>query len=89
MVKHKKIYLNYFDYGEQDFIPCENCSNRAVDIHHIIFRSHGGTDTIDNLMALCRECHDKAHNSYVFNAELYRKHRMKYQTWKACTGKNL
>jgi 5-methylcytosine-specific restriction endonuclease McrA len=62
MQKHTKIYLNYFDYGEQDFIPCENCGKAAVDIHHLIYRSHGGSDTIQNLMALCRDCHDRVHN---------------------------
>lgn len=60
--------MNYFGYGIEDFIPCELCSNRAVDIHHIHCRGMGGTkeeDKIDNLMALCRQCHieygDKKH----------------------------
>jgi 5-methylcytosine-specific restriction endonuclease McrA len=69
MKPYTKIYLNHFGYGMEDFIPCELCGNRAVDIHHINARGMGSTkdkDTIDNLMALCRSCHiqygDKKHH---------------------------
>ena len=49
-------------YDEADFVPCECCSKPAVDIHHISARGMGGSnirDTIENLMALCRLCHEK------------------------------
>jgi len=63
MQAHKKIYLKHFDYGEQDYIPCEACQRSgSVDIHHIKYRSRGGDNSISNLMAVCRHCHDKAHN---------------------------
>jgi len=58
--KHVKVYLDYFGYGAEDFIGCEVCSSRAVDIHHIEARGMGGSkkaDTIENVMALCRNCH--------------------------------
>lgn len=59
MKKHTKIYLKYFSYIADDFIPCECCGSRAVDIHHIEARGMGGTDKdrIENLMAVCRKCH--------------------------------
>jgi predicted restriction endonuclease len=60
MKKHTKIYLDYFGYGIEDFIPCESCGAKAVDIHHIEARGMGGNkeaDKIGNLMALCREHH--------------------------------
>lgn len=60
MQKHTKIYLKHFGYDVTDFIGCEVCGCRAVDIHHIEPRGMGGSkkaDTIENLMALCRECH--------------------------------
>lgn len=62
MKKHVKVYLDYFGYGAEDFIGCEVCSSRAVDIHHIEARGMGGSkkaDTIQNLMALDRLCHEK------------------------------
>ena len=60
--KHTKIYFDYFGYDKSDFIPCEVCGSKAVDIHHIKPRGMGGTrkpDRITNLMALCRICHAK------------------------------
>jgi len=60
MQKHTKIYMDHFEYGEQDFIPCEVCGSRAVDVHHIFGRGKG-MDEIWNLMALCRNCHRRVH----------------------------
>lgn len=60
MRKHTRIYLDGMGYDETDFIPCEVCESKAVDIHHINARGMGGSpsaDTIENLMALCRQCH--------------------------------
>lgn len=64
MKNHTLVYMNHFGYGEQDFIPCECCGNRAVDINHIIARGMGGVkdnrlDIIENLMGMCREHHLK------------------------------
>ena len=61
MKNHTKVYLTAFNYDQSDFIPCEVCNKRAVDIHHISPRGMGGSklkDHIENLMALCRLCHD-------------------------------
>jgi 5-methylcytosine-specific restriction endonuclease McrA len=60
MKKHTKIYMQHFGYVLDDFIPCEVCGSRAVDIHHIHRRGIGGNpnaDRIENLMAVCRSCH--------------------------------
>ena len=56
---HTKIYLDHFSYDVTDFIPCEVCGARAVDIHHINARGMGGTNQndIENLQAVCRPCH--------------------------------
>lgn len=70
MQKHVKTYIKHFDYGEQDFIPSEVSGQPAVDIHHLIPRSHGGPDTIDNLIALTREEHERAHQDPDYNEQL-------------------
>lgn len=62
MKKHTKLYLSYFGYDESYFIPCEVCGDQANDIHHIECRGMGGTskpEAIENLMAVCRNCHLK------------------------------
>lgn len=74
MQKHVENYLKYFDIGEQGIVTCENCgkSGRAdgsgFDLHHIIARSHGGSDDVSNICCLCRRCHSAAHgvsNTYL------------------------
>lgn len=60
MRKHTKIYYENFGYAIDEFVACEICGQRAVDIHHIDCRGMGGSkekDKIENLMAVCRKCH--------------------------------
>lgn len=67
MQNHVKVYLDYFGYCQSDVILCECCGVKAVDIHHIEPRSKFGKktkhlqDDINNLIALCRQCHNLAH----------------------------
>ena len=35
MQNHTKVYMNFFYYGIEDFIPCEMCGSRAVDNNQI------------------------------------------------------
>ena len=77
MKNYKKIYFKHFNYGIDDVILCEVCGRVAVDIHHIKYRSRGGTDEIDNLMALCRSCHDKAHAEILTEEQLKQIHKNK------------
>ncbi len=60
MTPHAKVYLTHFGLCQDEFIPCEICGKKAVDIHHINGRGKG-MDVISNLMSLCRDCHRKAH----------------------------
>ena len=60
MRKHTKLYLDYFGYVKDDFMACEICGGRMVDIHHIDCRGMGSSkdkDEIKNLMGLCRLHH--------------------------------
>lgn len=77
MKKHTKIYLEGMGYDATDFIPCEMCGSKAVDIHHIEARGMGGSktaDTIENLMALCRICHTKFGDIKIYKEMLQEKH---------------
>jgi 5-methylcytosine-specific restriction endonuclease McrA len=69
MKAHIKVYLKHFGYDTSDIILCENCGKTAIDIHHLKFRSQGGQDVIENLMALCRECHFEVHNGTKIKTE--------------------
>ena len=75
MKKHKQVYFDYYDIHPGDFVACENCGKPGIDIHHLKFRSQGGQDVIENLMALCRECHFEVHNgTKIKTADLIEKH---------------
>lgn len=86
MKRHTKIYLDYFGFCEQDFIPSEISGARAVDIHHIEARGMGGgkdADRIENLMAVTRAEHleygDK--KEYVeWLKSVHRAYMAKFQT---------
>jgi 5-methylcytosine-specific restriction endonuclease McrA len=70
--KHTKIYYDYFDYFGDEFIACEICGAKSVDIHHLISKGMGGSKTkdyIENLIAVCRSCHVKCHSSIKFNTK--------------------
>ena len=54
--------MDFFGYDISDFMPCEVCGARGVDLHHIEARGMGGSNNKDhpaNLMLLCREDHIK------------------------------
>lgn len=66
MQKHTAIYMKFFQYGIDDFICCEIAwsegqTKRASDVHHVTGRGKG-KDVIDNLMAVCRENHERCEN---------------------------
>lgn len=53
----KSAVLNRDDY------KCQICGSKdtRLEVHHIIYRSNGGSDRMDNLVALCHDCHSKIH----------------------------
>lgn len=47
----------------RDSRRCRWCGTPTTELHHIVYRSQGGKDVVDNLIALCRPCHAKAHSN--------------------------
>ena len=79
MQKHTKIYLDYYNLDQSDFIGCEICQKKATEIHHLIIKGMGGSKTkdyIENLMAICRTCHQKCHASIEFNTKAKKIHKL-------------
>lgn len=55
-------------------------SHHSVQVHHIVPKSDGGGDEIDNAIPLCPSCHDRVHNSVggmtrKYTADELREHR--------------
>ena len=61
-----KDFYNVKQYVlHRDGHKCQKCKkdNRELHVHHIIFRSNGGSASPDNLITLCKSCHDNLHLS--------------------------
>jgi len=59
-----KEYVLFRDNHE-----CQYCKGKSkegrLEVHHIIFRSNGGSNKQDNLITLCKTCHDKLHKNKI------------------------
>lgn len=56
---------------ERDKGCCVNCGRYVAEgtkPHHVLFKSRGGGDTVDNMVMLCNECHFKVHHSHLGKA---------------------
>src|SRR6266571_1766413 len=51
----------------RDGYTCQQCSKRNVrlEAHHLVFREHGGKDTLANLLTLCESCHRRLHKGKI------------------------
>ena len=70
----------------RDNYTCQCCKTKkgTLNAHHIVYRSQGGADTLDNLITLCEECHKKLHKGelQVFDSKIKgkRKGTLKHAT---------
>lgn len=48
----------------RDNYTCQCCKTKkgTLHAHHIVYRSNGGADTLDNLITICEACHKKLHD---------------------------
>lgn len=47
---------------ERDNNKCNKCGrSELLDVHHIVYRSAGGTNEPSNLLTLCAVCHAEEH----------------------------
>ena len=67
----------------RDNYTCQCCGkkNCRLEVHHIKFRRDGGTDNEENLITLCKECHDGVHaGTVVLNKKPKKSKNLKYAT---------
>lgn len=79
MKNYIKTYMTYFGYSPSEWMPCEICGAGMVDVHHLEPKSiaKAKVNLIDNLIGVCRDCHNECHNSRRFNEEAKLIHRKK------------
>lgn len=52
---------------------CLMCKREIEHFHHIVPRSKGGSDTIQNQVGLCKKCHCRVHTDVEFREHMERK----------------
>ena len=85
-------YQKGFNYGyssrreavlHRDNYTCQCCGkkNCRLEVHHIKFKSNGGTDDEENLITLCEGCHKGVHaGTIVLNKKPKRSKGLKHAT---------
>ena len=74
VLQNKWLYQKGVNYGfantkayvlDRDRHKCQYCKGKTKDsrlhVHHITFRRNKGSDEPENLVTLCKTCHDKLH----------------------------
>ena len=74
VLQQKWLYQKGINYGfantkayvlTRDAYTCQHCQgksrDRRLEVHHLVFRSQGGSDEEANLLTLCKTCHDRVH----------------------------
>lgn len=78
VLKNKWLYQRGVNYGfantkayvlYRDNHTCQHCKGKKKDsrleVHHIIFRKDKGSDEQENLITLCKTCHDDLHDGKI------------------------
>ena len=84
-------YQRGFDYGyssrkeailNRDCYTCQLCGKKHIrlEVHHIIYRSNGGTNDENNLITLCENCHSNVHDEKLIINKKPKKLNLKYAT---------
>ena len=53
---------------ERDKWKCRACNRTrgGLHAHHRIYRSHGGPDTMENILTVCHVCHSDIHDGRLW-----------------------
>ena len=78
VLNNKWLYQKGTNYGfantkayvlSRDGYTCQHCKGKSKDnrleVHHIVFRKNGGSDEQENLITLCKTCHDSLHKGKI------------------------
>ncbi|WP_439644401.1 RNA-guided endonuclease IscB [Agrilactobacillus composti] len=73
---------------DRDNYTCQICHGKTKDpelkIHHIIYRSNGGTNQVSNLLTVCATCHTQANHQP--GGKLYALLAKKFQSYRSLKG---
>lgn len=66
----------------RDKYTCQLCGKKhtRLEVHHIVYRSQGGTDNENNLITLCEACHSDIHDGKTVLTKNQKQLNLKYAT---------
>jgi len=78
VLKNKWLYQKGINYGfantkayvlTRDEHTCQQCKGKSkekrLEVHHIVYRRNNGSDEEENLITLCKTCHDGVHEGII------------------------
>lgn len=65
-INKRKLREQYNDFC----MLCNHFEGNKITVHHLIFKSQGGTDDIENLALACEKCQKKIHKLPLDSKEL-------------------
>ena len=75
----------------RDNYTCQVCKKKGgkLKIHHIIYRSLGGTNTVDNLITVCSKCHTTKNHQSGILAKWCKNKKKVNKSYKGATFMNI
>lgn len=75
----------------RDNYTCQVCKQKGgkLKVHHIVYRSLGGTNTVDNLITVCAECHTAKNHQIGKLAEWCAAKKKVTKSYKGATFMNI
>jgi len=78
ILQDKTLYQKGPNYGfantkafvlNRDSYTCQKCKKKSkgtrLEVHHIVYKKNGGSDVPENLVCLCKTCHEKIHSGTI------------------------
>ena len=64
--REREHYIIQKKGKERDLYTCQICGSKEhVEGHHILNYQFGGGAEVDNIVALCRNCHKQVHRGMI------------------------
>ena len=76
----KQFVLSRDGYACQSGQKLPGAHSKALHVHHVVFRSNGGGDAPENLLTLCKTCHDALHAGHITLSKKGKRSRTRHAT---------
>lgn len=57
----RRLVNEVYERDQHKCVICQKWVEYGHKPHHVLYKSHGGGDTLDNMVLLCNDCHHEVH----------------------------